>query len=51
MITINVTFEGEQEEKLVKLKEKSGLSWHDFILVSAGVVKRNDLWKLKVKED
>ncbi len=51
MITINVTFEGDQEEKLVKLKEKSGLSWHDFILVSSGAVKRKDLWKIKVKED
>jgi hypothetical protein len=51
MITINVKFEGEQEDNLEKLKDKSGLSWHDFILVSAGVVKRKDLWKLKVKED
>jgi hypothetical protein len=51
MITINVTFEGDQEEKLVKLKEKSGLSWHDFILVSSGAIKRKDLWKIKVKED
>lgn len=49
MITINVTFEGDQEEKLVKLKEKSGLSWHDFILVSTGAIKKTELWKRKAK--
>lgn len=51
MVKINVEFEGEDEKKLIELKKKSGLNWHDFILVSAGVVKQRDLWKRKVKED
>ena len=45
MITINVTFNDEEQEKLEALKEASGLSWHDFILVSAGAVKKKDLKK------
>ena len=51
MISINVKFTGKEEEKLVKLKKDSGLNWHDFILVSAGAIKRRDLWKKKVKEE
>lgn len=51
MITINVTFTDEEAAKLQQLKDDTNLNWHDFILVSAGVVKRKDLWKLKVKED
>jgi hypothetical protein len=46
MKTINVTFEDEEIEKLNKLKEESGAkNWHDFILLSAGVVKKKDLKK------
>jgi hypothetical protein len=30
--TINETFTTEEEEKLKAAKEKSGLTWHDFIM-------------------
>lgn len=49
MITINVSFDGEEEEKLRKLKSDSGLSWEEFILVSSGVIRKSELWKRKAK--
>jgi len=47
MMTINVTFNDEEEEKIQALKDASGLGWHDFILVSVGAVKKKDLKKSK----
>lgn len=43
MLNINVHFEGEYEKKLRKKKRESGLSWHDFILVSTDIVDIKDI--------
>lgn len=32
MKTLNITFENQEYEKLVKVKNKEKMSWHDFIL-------------------
>lgn len=32
MKTLNITFENQEYKKLVKVKDKKNLSWHDFIL-------------------
>ena len=46
MKTINVTFDDEEIEQLNEKKEESGAkNWHDFILLSAGVIKKKDLKK------
>lgn len=47
MMTINVTFNDEEETIIQKLKEEAGLNWHDFILISCGAVKKRDLKKQK----
>lgn len=49
MMTINVSFNGEEEEKLRQLKSDSGLNWEEFILVSTGAIKKTELWKRKAK--
>jgi len=33
--TLNVTFEEAEYKKLVEIKEKKELNWHDFILLLA----------------
>lgn len=45
MMTINVTFNDGEAITLQKLKDESGLNWHDFILVSSGAVKKRDIKK------
>lgn len=48
MKTINVTFTDEEHEKLKeKLLDSSAVNWHDFILLSAGVINDNELAKKK----
>jgi hypothetical protein len=47
MININVTYDDELGEKLKAAKEASGENWHDFILLSAGIVTKRELRKMK----
>jgi len=46
MKTINVTFDDDEINSLNSKKDESGAkNWHDFILFSAGVIKKKDLKK------
>lgn len=48
MKTINVTFTDEEHEAIKnRITESSAENWHDFILLSAGVIKKRDLKKSK----
>jgi hypothetical protein len=42
MLNINLHFDGSDEIMLREKKEKSGLTWEEFVLVSAGVRRKED---------
>ncbi len=41
MLNINVHYEGDQEKFLRSEKEKSGLTWPEFILFTAGYIEKH----------
>lgn len=46
MKTINVTFTDDEHEAIKnKISESNAENWHDFILLSSGVIKKKDLKK------
>jgi hypothetical protein len=46
--TINVTFEEDEFEKLLKMRDESvAVNWHDFILLGLGILKEDDLKRRK----
>jgi hypothetical protein len=48
MKTINVTFEDDEFEKLLEVRNKSiAVNWHDFILLSFGIINEEDLKRRK----
>lgn len=42
MKTLNETFTEEEYESIKKVKEKSGKSWHDFIISAAEKMDKKD---------
>lgn len=45
MKTLYEIFENDEFEDMKKKKDESGMTWHDFLLVSSGARKKRDLKK------